>query len=140
MAIPLNISTFLCKNKEGVQEKRLCVKVSGLTTVDIETIAQEVSDKCTITRADVMTVFSELESYVGDQLLQGKNVRLHALGSFRTTLCSLPQKPEDFTAACITRVNVRYTTSGYLRKALNLRRLKFEKCRAWKLAEAAEKA
>ena len=139
MAIPLNITSCYAQNNEGKKEKRAFVKVSGLTSVDIETIAQEVSDKCTITRADVMTVFSELESYVGDQLLQGKNVRLHALGSFRTTLCSQPDRPEDFTAANIKRVNVRYTTSGYLRKALNLKRLKFEKCRAWKLAEAAQK-
>lgn len=137
MAIPLNIVKF--RNTRKPDEPSICVKASGLGSVDIETIAQEVSDKCTITRADVMAVLSELETYVGDQLLQGKNVRLHALGSFRTTLSSEPAMPELFSSANIRRVNVRYTPSSYLRKALNLKRLSFVKCRELKLKEEAAK-
>lgn len=130
MAIPLNVVKRTV-NYDGKEEQRLGVAISGLTVVDIETIAQEVSDKCTVTRADVHAVMSELEEYVGDQLLQGKNIRMHALGSFRTTLHTVGAFSEsDCTAANIRGLNIRYTMSSYLSHALAIRRLKFEKCRA----------
>lgn len=130
MAIPLNVVKRTV-NYDGKEQERLGVAISGLTVVDIETIAQEVSDKCTVTRADVHAVMSELEEYVGDQLLQGKNIRMHALGSFRTTLRTEGAYSEsDCTAANIRGLNIRYTMSSYLSHALAIRRLKFEKCRA----------
>lgn len=130
MAIPLNVVTRTVQ-RDGHAEERIGVGISGLIVVDIEKIAQEVSDKCTVTRADVHAVMSELEEYVGDQLLQGKNIRMHALGSFRTTLRTEAAPSEkECSAANIRGVNIRYTMSGYLSRALALRRLKFEKCRA----------
>lgn len=130
MAIPLNVVNRHVK-RDGKAEERVGVAISGLTVVDIETIAQEVSDKCTVTRADVHAVMSELEEYVGDQLLQGKNVRMHTLGSFRTTFnAEGAASAKECSAEYIRNVNIRYTMSTYLSKALDRRRLKFEKCRA----------
>ena len=85
--------------------------------VSLEQICEEVAHSSTATAADVSAVIKELVVYIQMHLLDGSSVSLGDLGSFHTTLKSQGEVvADDFTAANITNVMIRWTRPTKLRR------------------------
>ncbi len=89
--------------------------------ITLKTLAQEVSDTCTLTVHDVKAVISALEERVYKALRNGQSVRLGDLGSFRPTVHSASAATEeDFTMENIRGLKVRFVPSSKLRYEMSL--------------------
>ena len=94
----------------------------------LETIAEEISNMCTVTMPDIVSVLSAVQEQVEEILKTGHTVRLGYLGSFRPTIVgNAVAKKEDVTTKDILRVRVRFTMGSYLRKHLVKEQMKFKR-------------
>lgn len=85
--------------------------------VSFDQICEEVAHSSTATQADVKAVLNEIILYMQMHLLDGRSVNLGDLGSFHVTLKSQGEtNKEDFTAANITNVMVRWTRPTKFRR------------------------
>ena len=76
-------------------------------TVDIEAIANKMQDNCTVKRADILAVLSELGPTMSDLLKDSKRVRIPYLGSFKLGLKTIGENdPKKFTANNVESVHV----------------------------------
>jgi len=64
-------------------------------TVEIEAIATKMQDNCTVKRADILAVLSELGPTVGDLLKDSKRVRIPYLGCFKLGLKTIGEDDAD---------------------------------------------
>ena len=68
-------------------------------TVGIEKIAQTMQDSCTVKRADVLAVLSELGPTITTLLQESKRVRIPYLGCFKLGIKTIGESdPEKFNA------------------------------------------
>lgn len=88
--------------------------------VTLPTIAEEISQECTLTPHDIRAVISALEERVAAHVLQGNSVRFGLLGSFRPTFkCTSTPTAESFNSKYIKSINVVFTKSATLRHKLS---------------------
>lgn len=78
--------------------------------VDLDTLAQMISDQNTVTEADCYAVLISLEKNIIDELAQGRIVKLGRLGSFQVGISS-----EGLTTAD------EVTSSAILKSRINFR-------------------
>lgn len=101
---------------------------AAATVVGIDQIAAEISERCTVTRADAVGIINELEAQVKRALLDGNTVRLGSLGSFRMTVSALSVDTRDeVTADLVRSVRVRYTPSTWIKNKLQLGSIHFKR-------------
>ena len=62
------------------------VKTNG--SEDFETLAEQISEQCTVTETDCLAVLNVLEQNIVRELKQGRIVRLGKLGNFQVSLSS----------------------------------------------------
>lgn len=94
--------------------------VAPVTSVKLQTIANEISKECTVTVHDCLAVISSLEEKIIGYLQNGQSVRLGLLGSFRPTVRSKAvSKAADFTQACIKSIGAVFTPSSTMRYQLS---------------------
>lgn len=68
-------------------------------TVDIDDLAEEMQANCTVKRADIVAVLSELVETMKKHLQMSHRVKLDRLGSFKIGMSTKPAAtPQDFTA------------------------------------------
>ena len=68
-------------------------------TVDINTMAEEMEQNCTVKRADIVAVLSELVVTMKRHLQASHRVRLEQLGSFKLAITTRPaDSAKDFNA------------------------------------------
>ena len=68
-------------------------------TVDIEYLATKMQDNCTVKRADILAVLSELGPTMSDLLKDSKRVRIPYLGCFKLGIKTTGEEdPEKFNA------------------------------------------
>lgn len=116
-----------CKNiKTGKVE--FYPTTAPLTPITIEQVAREISAKCTLTRADLMSVICELQTQIKEVTLHGYTVRLGNLGSFRLTAKaeSVDDKAE-VSAALVRNVHLVFVASPWIKKRLQPSRLNFKR-------------
>ncbi len=104
--------------KKNPQDKsvKYYASLAQVKPVKLAELAENISRECTVTIHDVKAVLSALEEQLIFQLREGNSVRLGDLGSFRPTLRSEGvELAEDFTAAKIKHVNIRFYGSSNLR-------------------------
>lgn len=66
--------------------------------VDTEDVAREIQDNCSLKRADVLAVLSELEEVLCRHLQNGEIVRLNHLGRLKLEIRARPvERPELFS-------------------------------------------
>ena len=78
--------------------------------VDLDTLAQMISDQNTVTEADCYAVLISLEKNIITELSQGRIVKLGRLGTFQVSISSegMPTAEEVSSSAIIkTRINFR---------------------------------
>ena len=68
-------------------------------TVDIDDLAEEMQANCTVKRADIVAVLSELVETMKKHLQMSHRVKLDRLGTFKIGMSTKPAAtPEEFTA------------------------------------------
>ncbi len=87
---------------------------------DIEKIASEIEKKSTVSRADILSVLSDLQEAIISALQDGQGVKLGDVGSFRPTLKTMGvEDANDFQTANIRKVNVVFTPSSTMKYRLD---------------------
>ncbi len=70
-----------------------------MQTVTEEDIARKIQQRCTLTRADIVAVLSELQEVMKEELQASNRVKLNYLGTFKLGLSTRPSDTvEDFSA------------------------------------------
>lgn len=148
MAINWNI---IQRRNPRTDAKTWYPKIALNSTVTQEEVAVGIQDKCTLTKVDIMAVLKALEEVVIEQLKLGNSVRFGDLGSFRPTIkCRVwDDEAEKWTTGGsmsakdtyqadgvtlkskgvhtenIAGINVVFTKSGEMNRALKREQLKF---------------
>lgn len=98
------------------------------TPVDIDQVAAEISERCTVTRADIVGILKALETQLEHALLEGYTVRLGQIGSFRLTAKAVSvEEKDDVSAALVRNPRVRFAPSVWLRNKLRRDVIKFRR-------------
>lgn len=80
------------------------------SSVDTETIAEELSHSSTLTFADIMAVLIEYSEAIHRHLLDGQKVSMYRLGSFRVGLkTKLSDTKKDCNADSIVGYRIRFS-------------------------------
>ena len=78
-------------------------------TVTTDQLAALIEANCTVKRADVLAVLSELSVVIKNELANSHRVEINDLGTFKLGLKSIGQeKEDDFTANSITGAKVMF--------------------------------
>lgn len=115
--------------RKNFQTKQLCYYWTQVEqkAVSLEQIIKEVSEKCTLNRADIEGIIQELETQITDEVKNGNRVKLHLLGTFKPRFYVNTQKDrEKVSGKDITRVSLRFHQSTWLRDRLDRNSLEFE--------------
>jgi predicted histone-like DNA-binding protein len=98
--------------------KYYATAVTG-SIVDLEELAEFVSDQSTISEADILGVLKAMERTMVREMLKGRSIRLGDIGSLVMTIQSEGQeKPEDVTSSSIKKARVNFRPGKRLRKML----------------------
>lgn len=101
---------------------------TALTPITIDRVAREISEKCTLTRADLMSVLCELQTQIKNATLQGNTVRLGNLGSFRLSArTEWADDKDEVNVALVKNVHMVFVASPWIKKRLQLSRLTFKR-------------
>ena len=107
--------------KPGTDEKKFYIQVAPTVPLTLETIAKNISSRCTVTETDCLAVLNELETEVITAARNGNSVRLGKLGSFRPTISSRGvQTAADAKVSDVKAVRCRFNPGSRLRAALHL--------------------
>lgn len=88
-------------------------------SIDFTTLAEQISNQCTVTETDCLAVLNALEQNIVHELKQGRIVRLGKLGNFQVGLSShgfLTQ--EEVTANAITKTRILFRPAKKMRDLL----------------------
>ncbi|MBR1769895.1 MAG: HU family DNA-binding protein [Bacteroidales bacterium] len=92
--------------------------------VEIEQVAQEISEATTVGEPDVLACLKALESVISRHVQNGSAVKLGLLGSFIPSLKAQAQKNrEKVTADTIKRIACRFYPTPNFKKTLKSTRL-----------------
>ena len=95
-------------------------------SVDFETLAEMISEQCTVTETDCLAVLNVLEQNIVRELKQGRIVRLGKLGNFQVSLSSLGFNAiEEVTASAVKKARILFRPSKKMRNLLS--NLSFQK-------------
>jgi predicted histone-like DNA-binding protein len=97
------------KKKNGLYYPESVTTGKRITT---KQLADTLSDRCTVTRADTLAVLTDLGKVMSIYMAAGNSVKLDGLGSFRYTINASKngvETPEKVDATNINGVRVRFT-------------------------------
>ena len=84
-------------------------RIKSLKIVEIEELAAIMQDNCTVKRADILAVLSELGPTMRQVMSASQKVRIPYLGIFSYGITTIGAESEEkFTAANITKVRVNF--------------------------------
>ena len=87
-------------NSRSGQYQKWYARAVMIDTVDTNALAEQIEANCTVKRADVLAVVSELVVVMKQALQDSKRVKLDNFGSFKLGLTTSPSDTaKDFTAA-----------------------------------------
>ncbi len=115
--------TYVVKPKKNPLDKtvKYYIQAAPAVPVGFQTIAKNISDRCTLTEADVLAVLNALQTEVIKAVQNGQSVRLGQLGSFRLTMTSKGVSDKNSVSVALVRgLRTRFTPGSQLRSALSL--------------------
>lgn len=87
-------------NSRSNQYKKWYARAVMIDTVDTDRLAEQIEANCTVKRADVLAVLSELVVVMKQELQNSKRVKLNSFGSFKLALTTGPASTaKEFSAA-----------------------------------------
>ena len=102
------------------------ISIKKVQTVDLDYIANELAEKSSISKGDVMSIITDLTDLVPKELANGRTVNLGKLGTYWLNVNSKGYENEaDVSPEAIKKVNVRFKPSGTIKSLLG--QLKFER-------------
>lgn len=88
-------------------------------SVDFETLAEMISEQCTVTETDCLAVLNVLEQNVIRELKQGRIVRLGKLGNFQVSLSSDGfSTADEVSSEAITKTRILFRPAKKMRNLL----------------------
>lgn len=120
---------FIARKKRNPQnnETKYYAQMAPVTPLTLNGVAEQIERQCTVSMPDIKAVLNAMEYVVVSALKNGQSVRLGDLGSFRPTLTSSPaDAASDVKAGLVKRVRCRYTQSGSMTRALDLKNLELQ--------------
>lgn len=97
------------KKKNGLYYPESVTTGKQITT---KQLADTLSDRCTVTRADTLAVLTDLGKVMSIYMAAGSSVKLDGIGSFRYTINASKngvETPDEVDATNIKGVRVRFT-------------------------------
>ena len=93
--------------------------VKANRSVDFESLAELISEQCTVTDTDCLAVLNVLEKNIVRELKEGRIVRLGKLGNFQVGLSSEGfATEEEVTAAAVTKSRILFRPAKKMRALL----------------------
>lgn len=88
-------------------------------SIDFETLAEQISNQCTVTETDCLAVLNALEQNVVHELKQGRIVRLGKLGNFQVGFSSNGYDTQaEVSATSITKTRILFRPARKMRELL----------------------
>ena len=125
--MPINYKTIARKNPQDLAAApKYYAAVSANGSVDFETLAEMISNQCTVTETDCIAVLTVLEQNIIRELKQGRIVRLGKLGNFQVSLSSEGfVRPQDVTSNAVKKSRILFRPAKKMRELLQ--NLSFQK-------------
>ena len=99
--------------------KKYYAAVVANGSVDFETLAEMISEQCTVTETDCLAVLNVLEQNIVRELKQGRIVRLGKLGNFQVSLSSEGYATEnEVTASAVKKSRILFRPAKKMRNLL----------------------
>ena len=99
--------------------KKYYAAVVANGSVDFETLAEMISEQCSVTETDCLAVLNVLEQNIVRELKQGRIVRLGKLGNFQVSLSSEGYATEDeVTASAVKKSRILFRPAKKMRNLL----------------------
>ncbi|MDR1725610.1 MAG: HU family DNA-binding protein [Bacteroidales bacterium] len=99
---------------------KFLARVFRKNTVNLDTIAREISGATSLSYADVLASLKAFEIHVSRHVLNGEGVKLELLGSFNPAIKATAQDSlTDVTVDTIKRAKVRFVPSPYWKNSLD---------------------
>lgn len=90
---------YQMKNKSSKSDGKWFARAAQTETVDINALAEEMEQNCTLKRADIVAVLSELSVTMKRHLQASHRVKLEGLGAFKLGITTGPANTaKDFNA------------------------------------------
>jgi predicted histone-like DNA-binding protein len=107
------MAQYFKKYQNNVRDSKMFGKWYGravtLRTVEVEELAAQMQDNCTVKRADILAVLSELGPTMKKFMEESKSVKLPYLGTFKYGISTEGAESEsDFTAQNVKKVRVLF--------------------------------
>jgi predicted histone-like DNA-binding protein len=113
--------TVIPRKNPVTKETKFYAQLEPVTPITLDSLAQDISNSCTLTLHDIKAVVSALEEQIIKNLRNGQSVRLRNLGSFHPTLSSKGAvSTEDFKTSMIKSVNVVFRKSAKMMYGFNV--------------------
>lgn len=117
------------KRRDNINHRDLYIpQPAAGQPLDVDEIARQINDMCTVTRADVVAVLQALQDVIARNLKQGNSVRLGKVGSFSLKMsATAATTPEEVSVANIKDVGVRFYAAPELKKIIRETRIERER-------------
>ena len=94
--------------------------------MDLDTLASEVAERCTVRRSDVHGVLIALMDLIPKELSNGKSIALGQLGTFAVNVLSEPaDTAEEVGPGSVKGLKIQYRPSRKFKKQLGLTDVSF---------------
>jgi predicted histone-like DNA-binding protein len=94
-------------------------RITGREKASLREVCNSISEASTFSSVDILGAAEAFLVYVGNLLLEGKNVYLDEFGIFSLTLTTTPEdEAENVTAKNIKKINIQYKPGKEMKKKL----------------------
>lgn len=105
--------------QDTTANKKYYAAVVANGSVNFETLAEMISEQCTVTETDCLAVLNVLEQNIVRELKQGRIVRLGKLGNFQVSLSSDGfATQEEVTASAVKKSRILFRPAKKMRDLL----------------------
>ena len=107
--------------RELEEPARIYASAKHEASINLESLAQQIAKRCSLTSTDVNAALHALMEIVPDELLEGKIVTLGQLGSFCLSVRSEGvETPEQLSRSAIKGLKIQYRPGKELKKKLRM--------------------
>ena len=112
------MAQYFKKYQNKIRDSKMYGKWYGravtLRTVEIDELATQMQDNCTVKRADILAVLSELGPTMKQLMQNSMSVRIPYLGIFKLGMSTKPAEAEDkFDTSNIKKLHVLFSPSAH---------------------------
>jgi predicted histone-like DNA-binding protein len=104
---------------KGGGEKRYYAVATNRNLVDLNQVAEILSDRSTLSKADVFAVLIGLSDLIPELIMKGCSVKLDKVGIISAELQSIGKDtPEEVNRACIKELRLHFLPDKEIKQAL----------------------